>query len=67
MHEIAGFLPDRLKFKHEFNNVGENPVKDLEFGACLTLGSDAIPEDNADPDSRLPRGPNLLPWLQRGT
>ncbi|OAJ42663.1 hypothetical protein BDEG_26089 [Batrachochytrium dendrobatidis JEL423] len=30
-HEIAGFMPGRREFEHEFDNDAEQQVKDLEF------------------------------------
>lgn len=50
IYEIATFLPGRLEFEHEIDNEAEDLVKDLEFGACLEWGGDAIMEDENDLD-----------------
>ncbi|KAK7050842.1 Transcriptional adapter ada2 [Paramarasmius palmivorus] len=50
IHEVSGFFPGRLEFEHELDNEAEDLVKDLEFGAVLQYGGDAIPEDENDLD-----------------
>jgi transcriptional adapter 2-alpha len=52
IHDIGGYLPGRLEFEHELDDTAEECIKDLEFGACLAYGGDAIPEDDADQDVR---------------
>jgi transcriptional adapter 2-alpha len=50
VHDIATFLPGRLEFEHEIDNEAEDLIKNLEFGLCMGLGGDSIPEDEDDHD-----------------
>jgi transcriptional adapter 2-alpha len=50
VHDIATFLPGRLEFEHEIDNEAEDLIKNLEFGLCMELGGDSIPEDEDDHD-----------------
>ncbi|KPV71759.1 uncharacterized protein RHOBADRAFT_56380 [Rhodotorula graminis WP1] len=42
-HEIAGFMPGRLEFEHEYENEAEVLIKDMEFGKVYHFGGDAQP------------------------
>jgi len=43
VHEIATFLPGRLKFEHELDNEAEDLVKDLEFDTVVNRFQSTIP------------------------
>lgn len=42
-HEIAGYMPGRLEFEHEYENDAEVLIKDLEFGKVYHFGGDSQP------------------------
>ncbi|WFD26459.1 Transcriptional adapter ada2 [Malassezia nana] len=43
--ELAGFMPGRLEFDHEYEQDAEQPVKDMEFGRVYAFGGDALPTE----------------------
>ncbi len=43
-HEVAGFMPGRLEFEHEYENEAETLIKDLEFAQVLDFGGDSQPQ-----------------------
>lgn len=42
-HEIAGFMPGRLEFEHEWENEAEMLIKDMEFGRVYHFGGEKQP------------------------
>lgn len=43
--ELAGFMPGRLEFDHEYEQDAEQPVKDMEFGRVYSFGGDSMPTE----------------------
>lgn len=43
--ELAGFMPGRLEFDHEYEQDAEQPVKDMEFGRVYAFGGDTLPTE----------------------
>lgn len=43
--ELAGFMPGRLDFDHEYEQDAEQPVKDMEFGRVYSFGGDTLPTE----------------------
>lgn len=40
--ELAGFMPGRLEFEHEYEQDAENYIKDMDFGKVYRYGGDEI-------------------------
>ncbi|BGP41060.1 Transcriptional adapter ada2 [Rhodotorula kratochvilovae] len=62
-HEIAGYMPGRLEFEHEYENEAEVLIKDMEFGKVYHFGGDAQPaappppvEEGAEKDAEGDEG-----------
>ncbi|GAA6002873.1 chromatin-binding transcription regulator ADA2 [Rhodotorula paludigena] len=43
-HEIAGYMPGRLEFEHEYENEAEVLIKDMVFGKVYHFGGEDQPE-----------------------
>ena len=43
--ELAGFMPGRLEFEHEYEQEAEHAVKDMEFGLVYSFGGDDMPTE----------------------
>lgn len=43
--ELAGFMPGRLEFEHEYEQDAEHLIKDLEFGRVYEYGGSAMPSE----------------------
>ncbi|GAA6012842.1 hypothetical protein JCM11491_006196 [Sporobolomyces phaffii] len=65
-HEIAGYMPARLEFEHEFENEAEVLIKDLEFGKVLHFGGEDQPAAAPVASSPPPPPPPLPPTAEGG-
>lgn len=53
-HEVAGFMPGRLEFEHEYDQDAENLIKDLEFQAVMEFGGHDQPFPESETVSTAP-------------
>lgn len=44
--ELAGFMPGRLEFEHEYEQDAEHLVKDMEFGLVYSFGGNQLPDEH---------------------
>ncbi|EPQ29357.1 uncharacterized protein PFL1_03112 [Pseudozyma flocculosa PF-1] len=43
--ELAGFMPGRLEFEHEYEQEAEHLIKDMEFGKVYEYGGAGMPNE----------------------
>ncbi|KAN0064586.1 Transcriptional adapter ada2 [Thecaphora frezii] len=43
--ELAGFMPGRLEFEHEYEQEAEHLIKDMEFGKVYDFGGAGMPNE----------------------
>lgn len=43
--ELAGFMPGRLEFEHEYEQEAEHLIKDMEFGRVYDFGGAGMPNE----------------------
>ncbi|PWN52813.1 hypothetical protein IE53DRAFT_311390 [Violaceomyces palustris] len=43
--ELAGFMPGRLEFEHEYEQEAEHLIKDMEFGKVYEYGGAGMPSE----------------------